>query len=202
VNKQQRKRIVDRHSDSLLRFGQHPHALYWSNSDIQELRFKVLAEIGVESGDSVLDVGCGFADLKTWFTCKKDIEVEYAGIDISPDLIGVAKSTHPNADLWAGELFDKHFMDTEYTWVLLSGALNEPYNDKGIYSKKVIAEMWRIASKGVAFNLLNRDVIQASDLQSFYPQEMLIYCQTLDPLCKLRTDYLNNDFTIYMYKKS
>ncbi len=63
MNKQQRQRIINRHKDSMLRHGYHPNALYWSTKEMQELRFKVLADIGIQSGDSVLDVGCGFGDL-------------------------------------------------------------------------------------------------------------------------------------------
>jgi len=57
VKKEQRKRIVDRHRDSLSRHGYHPNALYWSSREIQEIRFEVLAGIGIGNGDSVLDVG-------------------------------------------------------------------------------------------------------------------------------------------------
>ncbi|MDX8381510.1 MAG: class I SAM-dependent methyltransferase [Ghiorsea sp.] len=199
MNKLLRKRIVDRHSDSLKRFGYHPNALYWSNREIQELRFKVLADVGVQSGDSVLDVGCGFADLNPWFEQQK-ISAHYTGIDISPDLIGVAKKKNPDSDLFVGELKNSGFKALSFDWVLLSGALNEPYNDKGKYARKTIKEMYRLCRKGVAFNLLNEQVVKAYDLQSFEPKIMLEYCEILSSNCELRIDYLENDFTIYMRK--
>ena len=199
MNKRLRKRIVDRHSDSLKRFGHHPNALYWSSQDIQELRFKVLSAIGVATKDSILDVGCGFADLKTWLA-SQGIKVRYTGIDISPDLIAVAKEKHGDAGLFVGDLYDGGFKALSFDWVLLSGALNEPYNDKGKYAKKIIKEMYRICRKGVSFNLLNDKVVKAHDLQSFDANEVLDYCLTLCPDCVLRDDYLDNDFTIYMRK--
>ncbi|MDX8382532.1 MAG: class I SAM-dependent methyltransferase [Ghiorsea sp.] len=200
MNKQQRQRIIDRHSDSLLRFGHHPNALYWSGRDIQELRFKVLAEIGIEHGNSILDVGCGFADLNTWLSNNQYTDVQYHGIDISPDLIGVAKKIHPDVSLSVGELFDGNFTAQQFDWLLLSGALNEPYHDHGVYAKKVISEMYQLCRQGVAFNLLNAQVIKVYDLQSFEPQEMLDFCREICPSSQLRTDYLANDFTIYMFK--
>jgi len=196
-----RRRIINRHSDSLKRYGYHPNALYWSNADIQALRFKVLAEIGVESGQSVIDVGCGFADLCGWFSAQS-CEVSYTGIDISPDLIEVARQRHPDVKLFVGELFDGRFLAREFDWVLLSGALNEPYHDQGKYAKKVIREMYRISRLGVAYNLLNSDVVRAPDLQSFSPSASLSYAQEQFGDASLRTDYLDNDFTIYLYKKS
>ncbi len=199
MNKTQKKRIIDRHRDSLKRYGYHPNALYWSSRDIQELRFQVLAEIGVKQGDSVLDVGCGFADLKSWFA-EQGKDVAYTGIDISPDLIAVAKAQHPNTPLFANELKKSGFKMLSFDWVLLSGALNEPYADKGKYARQSIKEMYRLCRKGVAFNLLNAKVVQAHDLQSFEPEDMLAFCQGLSPKCRLRDDYLDNDFTIYMFK--
>ena len=199
MNKTLRKRIVDRHSDSLKRFGYHPNALYWSNETIQELRFKVLSAVGVASNDSILDVGCGFADLKRWLT-RQGIKTLYTGIDISPDLIAVAKEKLGDTDLFVGDLYDCAFKALSFDWVLLSGALNEPYNDKGKYAKKIIKEMYRICRKGVSFNLLNDKVVKVHDLQSFDANEVLNYCLTLCPDCMLRDDYLDNDFTIYMRK--
>ncbi len=199
MNNQLRKRIIDRHSDSLLRFGHHPNALYWSSKEIQELRFQVLSEIGVHSGDAVLDVGCGFADLKRWFA-EQGLEVKYTGVDISPHLIGVAQENNPEVDLFIGELPEMDFADASFDWVLLSGALNEPYQDEGRYAKGIVGLMYRMSRKGVAFNLLNAEVVKAHDLQSFVPTEILSFCEGLYPDCELRLDYLDNDFTIYLRK--
>lgn len=195
-----KQRIIARHSDSLRRFGHHPHALYWSSEEIQHLRFKVLSEIGVRAGDSVLDVGCGFADLKAWLAMQ-GMDVEYTGLDISPDLIGEAKRIFPTTNLYVGELFDARFLARQFDWVLLSGALNEPYNDKGKYTKRVIREMYRLCRLGVAFNLLNADVVNAPDLQSFSPLASFDMCKEICDDVELRTDYLENDFTLYLRKK-
>lgn len=201
MNKRQRKRIIDRHSNSLKRFGYHPHALYWSSREIQEIRFKVLAEIGVSAGDTILDVGCGFADLKSWFT-QQGLDVLYTGIDISPHLIEVAKEKNPDVCLYVGELSDCGFKAKTFDWVLLSGALNEPYHDKGKYAKKCIVEMFDISSKGIAFNLLNAAVVKAYDLQSFDADETFEFCKKITSNVQLITGYLTNDFTIYMRKNN
>ncbi|MDQ6966006.1 MAG: hypothetical protein Q9M23_03665 [Mariprofundaceae bacterium] len=105
MNKEQRKRIVDRHRDSLTRHGYHPNALYWSSREIQEIRFEVLAGIGIESGDSLLDVGCGFGDFKRWFERRSGTLV-FSSIDFSPDLPGEAEKRHAGGTFLCGDLFD------------------------------------------------------------------------------------------------
>jgi len=199
MKKEQRKRIIDRHRDSLTRFGYHANALYWSSQKIQEARFCVLSEIGIEKGDSVLDVGCGFADFKTWIE-GQGRSVDFTGIDLSPDLMHVAAEKHPDATLLCGELFDFHFEEQSFDWVILSGAMNEALHDEGAYARKMIARMFELCGKGLAFNMLDARTLKAHDLQSVQPQEMLEYCQGLCTHVQLRDDYLPNDFTIYIYR--
>lgn len=199
MKKEQRKRIVDRHRDSLKRHGYHPNALYWSSREIQEIRFRVLTEIGIKSGDSVLDVGCGFGDYKSWMK-GQGRDICYAGIDLSPDLIRVARKKHPDAALFCGELSDFDFAARSFDWVVLSGALNEQLHDEGAYARKMISSMFALCQKGLAFNLLDARHLKAHDLQSFEPEEILIYCNGLTPNVKVIDEYLDNDFTIYMMR--
>ncbi len=195
-----RQRIVERHRDALLRHGVHPNALYWSSRKIQEIRFEVLVEIGISSGDRVLDVGCGFGDLKGFLT-GRGLEVDYTGIDLSPDLLQSARRLQPQASLVEGDLFDLDPADGSFDWALLSGALNEQLGDDGAYARRLIARMFAAARKGVACNLLdarNRWVAGRPDLQSFQPDDMLDYCRGLGAACELRDGYLDNDFTLHL----
>lgn len=197
MKREQRKRIVDRHRDSLTRHGYSSHALYWSSTEIQELRFKVLAEIGIESCDSVLDVGCGFADFKGWFE-RQGGQLYYTGIDLSSDLLHEAEKRHADAKLFEGDLFDMSFSDQSFDWVILSGALNEFLQDEGAYAYRVIARMFELCRKGVAFNLLDARHIKGFGLQSHLPDVVFDYCRSLFPNCELHDAYLKNDFTIYI----
>jgi ubiquinone/menaquinone biosynthesis C-methylase UbiE len=157
----------------------------------------VLAEIGIESGDSVLDVGCGFADFKSWIE-GQGRDVSYTGVDLSPDLINAAREKHPDATLFCGELNDFNFASASFDWVVLSGALNEQLHDDGAYARRMISSMFDLCRKGVAFNLLDARHLMAHDLQSLYPEEISKYCSNLTPHVKVIDDYLDNDFTIYM----
>ncbi len=197
MKKEQRKRIVDRHRDSLTRHGYHPNALYWSSREIQELRFRVLADIGIGAGDSVLDVGCGFGDFNRWFE-KRYGSIDYTGIDLSPDLLREAAKLNPDAKLLEGDLFDMEFSDQSFDWVILSGALNESLQDQGAYAYRMIDRMFELCRKGVAFNLLDGRYIRGFGLQTHQPDMVFDYCCSRFLLCTLHEDYLDNDFTIYI----
>jgi len=185
MNEQQRKR--------------HPNALYWSGRDIQEIRFQVLSNIGIQNGDSVLDVGCGFGDFKAW-AAGQGLNLHYTGVDLSPDILSEAKKRHADAVFIAGDLFDLNVDAESYDWVILSGALNEQLHDESAYAKAVIKRMYALSRKGVAFNMLNARTLKAHDLHSQIPELMLDFCQEICANCVLHDDYLNNDFSIYMLK--
>jgi trans-aconitate methyltransferase len=159
---------------------------------------------------SLLDVGCGFADLQRYMN-KQHLFADYTGIDVSPDMIRGAKAMAPELNLFTGELSDFRYTPAQFDYVFLSGALNEVVetqveglaDQQGDYARLVIAKMYEICGQGVAFNLLDRRFPwhqTRNDLQSFYPQEMLEYCQGFAAQVTLVEGYLENDFTVYLYK--
>ncbi len=197
-----RKRIIERHKDSLQRHGYTPKTLYWSTQEAQYTRFQVLSEIGVKSGDSILDVGCGFGDLAIYLQ-QQGIECDYTGIDISPDLIAKGREIHPQLVLIAKELFQFDPSPISFDYLFYSGSLSEKFEgsyDNALRSLKLAYESCR---KGVAFNMLSAHdewIASRSDLQSYYPEQMLEFCQGVADQCELIEGYIRNDFTIYMKK--
>ena len=218
LSDKQRLRIQTRHKVSVERYGYQPQALYWSNRDIQEIRFQKLIEILPTSKAlkhqawSVLDVGCGFADLVN-FLERQAYFPDYIGLDLSPEMVLGAGAMHPNITLFEGELAECAFEQNQFDYVMLSGALNEVVETEvegtvefmGSYAKSVIKEMYRICKKGVAFNLLdsrNEWVKSRFDLQSFLPNEIAQFCEGFADEVIVVDGYLENDFTLYLKKHS
>jgi len=196
----QRKQLIKRHQFSLAEFGYSPESLFWGSRGTQKVRFKVLSEIGVSAGDSLLDVGCGFADLYSWLS-GHDLPVDYTGIDLSPDILNKGIELNPDLNLLQGEIFDFDWPPQSFDWVLLSGTLNWDLADNGEYARRVIAQMYRLCRKGVAFNMLDSlglDPSLVGQLVAHEPDVMLDFCRQITPDCQLRSDYMTDDFTIYM----
>ncbi|MDA3806837.1 MAG: class I SAM-dependent methyltransferase [Thiomicrorhabdus sp.] len=218
----QRLRIQTRHRVSIENYGYQPQALFWSTQAIQEIRFQKLIEILPQScfqselneshqAWSLLDVGCGFADLQRYML-KQQLFPDYTGIDVSPDMVRGAKGMAPELSVIEGELSDFEYTNNQFDYVMLSGALNEVVetdieglaNQQGDYAKSVIRKMYEISRQGVAFNLLDRRFAwheTRTDLQSFYPQEIIEYCQSFAIQVTLVEGYLENDFTVYLHKQ-
>ncbi|PIW45916.1 MAG: SAM-dependent methyltransferase [Zetaproteobacteria bacterium CG12_big_fil_rev_8_21_14_0_65_54_13] len=200
MNPLQRQRLIERHRDSLDMHGYSPDALFWSSRGLQKVLFRVLAEIGVSTGDSLLDVGCGFGDLHSWLRGSGKA-VDYTGIDLSPDIIAAGARMNPGLRLLSGELFDFDWSPQTFDWVVLSGTLNWDLGDDGEYTRRVIRRMFQLCRQGVAFNMLNVrrfDAAVLGDMKAHDPVAVLDFCRAISPDCYCRNDYLPDDFTIYI----
>lgn len=87
--------IKDLYRERILEYGRKPEALGWPRSD-QNLRFERLTRIWNLHNLKIVDYGCGFGDLYSYL-CNRDVDFEYVGVDISPEMIEQANELHPEA---------------------------------------------------------------------------------------------------------
>jgi len=200
LSAKQRKRVIESQRYALIQHGYHPNSLLWSNAEVQELRFKVLAEGGIQQGNSVLDVGCGFGDFAAYLLRQGKL-VEFTGIDVSEDLLIEGRKHFPDYELIQGDLLDFNPAPRSYDYVTLSGALNRKFDDAEQYTYHIIQRMFETCKTGIAFNLLDaRHQWTASrwDLQSFYPDEIKKFVLKFSSHVTIIDDYLDNDFSVYV----
>jgi ubiquinone/menaquinone biosynthesis C-methylase UbiE len=198
LNKTHRERIISSYNDAFMRNGYHTNALLWSSKEVQELRFEKLANIGIKTGDSILDIGCGFGDFYAYLQ-KQGVETNFTGIDLSENLLLEGRKQYPDVDLQQGDLFDLNPDKKSFDYVTLSGTLNNKLDDEGEYAYQVIERMWKICRKGIAFNLLDARHEWTGgrwDLQSFYPEEIAKFMRQFSDNIEIVDDYLENDFTV------
>lgn len=205
---EQRARIEARHKHSISRYGYDASALFWSSREIQEVRFQVIlnaiASLSSSANQlSVLDVGCGFGDFNA-YAQDQACAFDYLGIDVASEMVNASQRKYPGIKTLHGEIFDFNWPDETFDWVILSGALNEVVDKTGEHARSVIERMFQVAKKGVVFNVLNQHepwIKSRPDLQSFLPEKMIAYCETLANEVMLVDDYLPNDFTVMLLKK-
>lgn len=200
MSAEQRYSMVARHRESWRRHGYSTDTLFWSSRGVQKVRFKVLSEIGIEAGDSVLDVGCGFGDLRSWLQ-SACLYVDYSGIDLSPEIVEQGLAINRGANLQCGDLFDFGWPSQSFDWVVLSGTLNWKLGDQGAYAQRLIGRMYAFCRKGVAFNMLDARSLDdrlLGELASHDPETVMGWCRELTPHCEFLDNYLEHDFTIYM----
>lgn len=175
--------------------------LGWNDLIAQQKRFEVLSKLADMSNSIILDAGCGWGHLKPFLdTCFHNFV--YLGIDHLPEFITEAHQQ-------CGHYKDTYFQQADFItdslphvdYVLASGSLN--YQTENLmFPFLMIEKFYRIARRGVAFNLLDEEKFRSNNLLKSYNRfEVLSYCLRLAERAELITGYLEDDFTIMMYKK-
>jgi SAM-dependent methyltransferase len=202
MTSEEQQLIIQRYNERLHDMGETPQALGWRDSRQQELRFKILAEIGSLEGVSVLDIGCGFGDLLDYFNASERGVVSYTGTDLNPALIEVAQKRHMQAQARFLATTDLSQFETgSLDYVFLSGLFNFKIQDNTGFMQDTARESFRIARKGVAFNLLG-SYVDFKDDHLFYHQEQQVFefAKSLTRFVTLRADYPLYEFTVYLHQ--
>ncbi len=167
----------------------------WESEALQLLRFKILCEISpLLFSSSILDVGSGLGHLVDYLT-NQNYTGQYKGIDICAQMVQLAKKRYPIFTFENNDL--DSIKNNSFDFVLASGIF--AFVDY-TQSQLIIQKLYSKANKGIAFNCLS---VYESDKKKglFYcnPNDIFDICKRLTPYVTLRHDYLENDFTIYMY---
>lgn len=188
------------------RYGTDCRALSFNSAQTQRARFAALTAVlpaDREARLSVLDVGCGFADLYGYLREAGYRHIDYTGVDLMPEFIAQAAARWPEARFAAEDFLADGAPAARYDYVLSSGALNVvtgTHPDHYDFVFGMVSRMYDLAGQGVAFNLLStrgqRDF--AHDPRFFFcdPARIHGHCQTLAADTELDHGYLSYDFAI------
>lgn len=190
------------HDDRLKEWeGHHAKVLGWSSTESQQSRFQTIYHALNFEQRSVLDLGCGYGDLKTFLDQRCQV-AHYTGIDQQGSFIKQAKtlfSKQPNCRFFKADFSAVALPPADI--VIASGSLNYRSRTKG-YHPSLIKAMYRACHHAVAFNMLDsRHVSTGQLLASHHPEEVLQFCRSLCPASTLFSDYSQEDFTIVMMKQ-
>ena len=182
----------------------------WPSVLEQELLFYGLLWL-YNPTQSILDVGCGRADLYGYLrTIYPNNEINYIGIDSNANILQIAERKYPilqkhliNSDILS---YDSEFINYDHDWVFASGIFNiREHPDQIEYTKLVIDKMMELAKVGVAFNLLTADLssLPESEIPRWVQHDPGFW---LDYLIKTytkvisRSDYMKGDITFIILK--
>lgn len=175
-----------------------PGALGWARTEGQMARFQALTQIGDLAHHSVLDAGCGYADLYPYLR-QRYAGVQYHGIEHMPELLDVARARYrdaPDITLNGGNFLRDALPAADY--VLVSGSLNYRSRDPR-FIHQAITTLFGSCRVGLAFNLLSWEPVGGGPLASYDPATILAFCQQLGSRAELLEGYWEGDFTVFVY---
>jgi len=182
-----------------------PLVVGWLSNAEQQLLFTLVSYYHRPT-ESVLDIGCGRADLYGYLTERNPGEsIKYSGIDYNPNMIEIAKKKWPGVTAVTGDVLNLERIE-EYDWVMASGVFNlKDSVDMFEYGKQVVDVMYSKCKRGVAFNILTDlpDDVSDSDRNALFvhdPAKWLDYLLKTYNKVICRTDYMLGDCTFYIFK--
>lgn len=206
MNEKDRDAYINKYVKRLDEFGDDPSTLGWGGGvERQKHRFDVLREVGIGASDSVLDIGCGFADMYELLT-EKGWSGEYLGIDLNQKLLEVAEQKYEGVKTLCADILDNKELDLNYDWTVASGVFNArmKHEDHMKYVTAMLEKMWSFSNKGMAFDFMSTYVdFEHPDAFHMEPGEAIRLAKQLagnTGRVVLRMDYLPYEFCVYVYK--
>lgn len=181
-----------------------PLIVGWLSTEEQELLFSALL-LFYSPEQSMLDVGCGRADLFGYCNRLFGGTIPYKGIDYNPNILNVAQQKYPGVNVEAVDLLNSESPET-FDWVVGSGLFNlNDYEDMESYTKNVIDKMYEKSNFGVAFNLLTGvpDYLSDEDKAQLIVHDPSMWLNHLiEKYTKVicRADYMSGDVTFFIFK--
>lgn len=195
-------RIRAHYAQLLAQHGDGPAAAQYSSKASQEARYAILAQVAPLGGTHVLDWGCGTGHLATWLA-EQRIDCRYTGVDVVPELLGVARVKHPSHRFGALDDFEGERFD----WALVSGVFNNKREDNLSFFQDNLRALWSRCDRGIAFNLMSTWVdYEDPGLWYARPEDVFSFMKSLTPYVTVRNDYVVKsspvpfEFAVYAYR--
>ncbi|MFX0210363.1 MAG: class I SAM-dependent methyltransferase [Candidatus Hodarchaeota archaeon] len=201
MNPKDKKMYIERYEKNYERYGYDPRTLGWSKGR-QEIRFHVLTSIGDVRNKSILDLGCGFADLYD-FLVRRGWQGKYTGFDIVPKLVEVARERHPGIDVRLSDILEDD-TDEKFDYILASGVFNAKLSGESneLYIKKMMQKMFEMAYIGISVDFMSSYVdYRQEETYHVEPEVVFKMCKKLSKRVILRHDYMPYEFAVYVYKE-
>ena len=72
-------------------------------------------------------------------------------------------------------------------------------NSNPLFAFEMIQKLFVGCRLGLAFNMLSKEPENNSLIKAYDKNMIFSFCKTLTPHCILHDDYLENDYSIFMY---
>lgn len=193
---------VERYEKRLSEFGYSPQTLGWGKNGRQDVRFSVLAESALADPESsVLDIGCGFADLYEYLAAR-GWKGRYVGLDIVPKLLEVARERRPELELRQFDISEGIGDLEAFDYVIASGVFNAklPVGNNQLNIQRSLANMFELARTAVCVDFMTTHVdFQQDGSWHTDPSWALNEALAISPRVKVRNDYMPYEFALFIY---
>jgi len=192
--------LIDFYTTQLMIHGDSPAALRWSVSG-QLTRYEALGHLSDSiNGAKVIDYGCGKGDLYGYWK-SKGIRPDYTGLDITPELIELARLKYPECGFRVHDIEDGP-LDASFDLGFICGVFNNRVEGATESLMNSMALLFDHVTEGLAINAISSLCVH-KDYQINYidPEELLNYASMhVTSNAEMRLDLVDGDIFLFLYK--
>jgi SAM-dependent methyltransferase len=201
------KEIVSHYEACLEQYGDTHLGVDWPRKEDVIKRYRIMLEVVRENEGniSVLDFGCGAAHLYDYIIEQEIEKINYSGLDISEKFITLCKKKHPDVAFYCADILSNEAAVPQSDYIILNGVFTEKrsigYKEMLVYLQKMLKMIFPLARKGVAFNVMSKQVDwEREELFHLPLDEMADFVtQHLTRHLVVRNDYGLFEYTVYLY---
>lgn len=189
---------IDNHkyyNEVVTRHGVSAEGVHWNSQVTQYKRFEILlAMLEVSEESSIVDVGCGFAELYLYMQAKKIVFGSYIGLEIMAAMAEEARK-RVGCEIRVADVLSDELPKADY--YICSGAMNILTRDETyLFIKRCLAA----SRKAFVFNMLEGED-ESMVYNYFKPEEIEVLAKESGMSYTMRRGYLPRDFTVCLTKQ-
>jgi len=199
--------IVHHYESCLEKHGDTHLGVDWPQKLDVIKRYRVMLDLvrEAEGNVSLLDFGCGAAHLYEYILEHGINKIDYSGLDISEKFINLCKKKHPITPFFCTDILADETVLPEVDYIVMNGVFTEKrsmtHKEMFDYFQMILKKLFFLARKGVAFNVMSKQVDwERDDLFHLPLDEMALFVtQHLSRNFIVRNDYGLYEYTVYLY---
>lgn len=207
--------IVEHYERCFEKFGDTPKGVDWTKEEQVGFRYQTMLELinfhqksfYITQQISLLDYGCGLSHLYEYIKKNNLNYIEYTGLEISNKFFNESKQKFPTNNYILGDILkDKNLLQNNYDYIVMNGVFTEKrnlsYTDMFEYFEQMIYLVYKYCNKGIAFNVMSKQVDWEIDTLFHVPLDDMANFLTkkISRNFIIRNDYGLYEYTVYLYK--
>ncbi len=180
------------YSESIKEFGISAQGVHWNSKYTQYKRFEIITKFIKKDilNSTIADVGCGFGEYYNYLNVNHKIPKKYIGIDCENSMIKICQKRFSTQEFYTQNILTDDLIEVDY--YLCSGAMNIlTISEVDLFINKCFSA----SKKGFIFNFLKDLTFNGVE-----QNEIVTLCEKYTKNLKIKENYLENDFTIFMVK--
>jgi cyclopropane fatty-acyl-phospholipid synthase-like methyltransferase len=190
-------------------YGDNYKGVGWTKSQEQaDTRYQVMLDVVQEPDSQVtlLDFGCGASHLYEYIQRHGINNIRYSGLDVSQRFLKLSKSKFPHTTYYNIDILEGHSELPEFDYIVANGVFtvkcNLTFGAMCDYFKEVLRRLFSKTKRGLAFNIMSKQVDWEREDLFHLPFDVLA-CFLTKEISRhfvIRHDYGLYEYTTYVHR--